>query len=133
MTRWYIYLEYNKDQNGEDYATRRYYRKKLKKPSDRLKYVGSAELSEDYFIPGSETKYTEVIDLDHVSLVYKAAVRGGRIKEFEETFQGMLERAKDGIMPYISFAGHRVLNKPILKVNGKRHKVRDSLDLTLVY
>lgn len=128
MKTWYIYLE-----TSSEFVQRRYYRHKLKSyDPDRLKYVGKAELSEDYFITGSECKYTEIIDLDQVSLVFRAVLRNKKISEFEFTLDEMLYRAKEGILPYLSFAEHRVLDKPILKINGKRHRIVNGLDLDIL-
>lgn len=129
MKKYYIYREENTDpKTGKPYATRRYYEGKLKKVPERCKFVGTAELSDDYFIVGSETHHAAITDLDDIILQYSATLKNGDIAMFRHSVQEMLRRAKQGIMPYISFAGHKV-QKPIVQVNGKLNPVLNKLDI----
>lgn len=129
MTKWYIYLEKNvqndpkKSNFGEEYFTRRYYRGKLDKKALRkqpsiVKYIGEAELDEDYFITGSVTKHFPITDFNDVVLNYRADLKNGRVSDFTHTVQELLERAKEGILPYISYAEHRV-RKPFVTIKGQ--------------
>lgn len=134
MKKYYIYLKTGtKPKTKEPEVFRMYFTSKVKEKdmSDNMEYVGCAELSEDYFIIGSETQYTSVVDLNQVELCYTANTKNGRISEFSHTFQEMLERAKEGILPYISFSGHKVNRLPILKINGKKHSVKNKLELEI--
>lgn len=134
MVKYYIYLEKNIDnETKEKYVCRRYYRKKLKSKdmSERLSYVGEAELSDGYFIIGSETHYTNFVDLNDIEFEYTALLKNRGKSIFRHTFQEALERAKEGILPYISFREHRVINKPILRINGKTHKAHNPLNLQI--
>ena len=132
MTKYFIYLDtrYNKKQK-KHYHARRYYLKKLDKLPENLTYVGNAMLSRDYFIMGSETQYTDIIDLNSVEIQYTAILENGRKTFFSHTFQDLLERVKCGILPYISFKGHKVQGDCKLIINGKLHEVVDPLKLTL--
>ena len=121
MNKWYIYLDsYIDKKTKQDVVSRRYYRKQLvgKHLLPNLKYIGEALLSDDYFITGSTTKFSYITDLNSVELEYTATLSNGRIATFTHSIQELLERAKEGILPYISFAQHKVLKKPKLIING---------------
>lgn len=128
--KWYIYLELNENKDskspnsGRPYYTRRYYRKELsdkelKKNSSIVKYLGEADLDDDYFIPGSVSHFYPINNLNEVSLTYEASLENGRMSTFVHTFQELLERAKEGILPYISFAEYKVNKKPVVTVKGQ--------------
>lgn len=126
MKNYYIYLNksVNKSNNKLE-AYREYYQKKLNKSSlgDNRKYVGSAELSDDYFIVGSETHFTNIIDLSDIELEYSAVLKNNKVSTFKITIEDLLYKAKEGILPYISFNGFKVTKKPILRVKGIKHTV----------
>jgi hypothetical protein len=113
----------------EDYVFNEYSKVKQRKLPEHKKLVGEAMLSDDYFIVGCQTRYTNIVDLDDVSLVFSAKLKDGTYSTFEYTIQEMLRRAKEGILPYLSFAEFKVTKSPILKVNGKKHKAFDPTSL----
>jgi hypothetical protein len=130
MKKWYIYLYKGVDpKTKEPYLCRRYYKKKIK--DNNLTFVGEAELNDEYFIIGCETHYTNIVDLNDIRLEYSATLKGGVITKFSHSFQDMLIKAKEGIIPYISFAECRVNNKPKLIIKGKHFNIHD--DKTMVY
>ena len=131
--KYFIYLEKNKDsKTKEEYTCRRYYRKKLKPIPERLQFVGTAELSKDYFIVGSETHHTDIIDLSSIELEYTAVLRGGSTTSFRHNIQDLLHKAKEGYMPYITFEGFKVTKKPRLVITGKKHTTNNPLDINVL-
>lgn len=130
MNTWYIYVERGVDVETKiEYRSRRYYRKELKPCPSNLLYVGQAELSDEYFILGCETQHTDIVDLNDVELHYKAALKDGQVVSFRHTFGDLLVKAKEGIMPYLSFSGFRVVGVPKLIIKGKLHSTKNPLHL----
>jgi hypothetical protein len=123
MTKWFIYL--NKGvhpKTKEEYISREYYRRKVK-TSDTLIFVGEAELSEEYFIINSETHFTDIISLEDIEVEYSATLKNKTVSTFKYTFSDLLIKAKEGLLPYLSFDGFKVSSKPKLIIKGKKHKV----------
>lgn len=127
MKQYFIYLKRGKNtKTGVHEVHRMYYTSKLKDKDmdESMTFVGEAMLSDDYFIIGSETQHTSILDLNQVEFCYTATTKNSRLVEFSHTFQEMLERAKEGILPYISFDGHRVNRSPILRINGRKTDIK---------
>lgn len=127
MDKWFIYLDKHYDKKTkEPLVTRAYYKKKLNKVPPNLTYVGEAMLTDDYFIIGSETHTTDIVDLRDIELEYSAAVVDGSVSYFRHNLQDMLIKAKEGFYPYINFKGFKVNRKPKLVIKGKVHRVHNN-------
>lgn len=89
----------------------------------KFKVVGHTD---DYFIIGSETHTTDIVDLRDIELEYSAAVVDGSVSYFRHNLQDMLIKAKEGFYPYINFKGFKVNRKPKLVIKGKVHRVHNN-------
>lgn len=132
MTKYYIYQELIKDRKTKkDYLHNIYYRQKVKE-TEALKYVGEANLSNDYFIVGCQTQYSDIIDLNDIELQYSATLKNGTVSNFKHSIQDLLTKAKEGILPYISFAEYKVSKSPRIVIKGKLHTIKSQAELTLM-
>jgi hypothetical protein len=125
--KYYIYKQIRdiiqKGEKPKRVVERVYFRGK-QKTHEKLIYVGEADLTDEFFIVGSETQFTDIVDLNDVEVQYTASLKNGRLATFKHSFQEMLERAKDGIMPYISFAEYKVNEKATkLLIKGELHSL----------
>lgn len=121
-TQYHIYLSVGVDEKtGKRFKCRRYYQKKLSKKEQKdLIYVGKADLTKHYFIVGSEPHIFDIDSLEDIELEYTAYLKSGRKSTFKMTLQERLERAKEGILPYLSFKEHRVAKKPTILFKGQK-------------
>ncbi len=132
MTKYYIYQELIKDRKTKkDYLHNIYYRQKVKE-TEALKFVGEATLSDDYFIVGCQTQYSDIIDLNDIELEYSATLKDDTISNFKHSIQDLLTKAKEGILPYISFAEYKVSKKPRIVIKGKLHTIKSQAELTVL-
>jgi len=130
MNKWFIYLATTQNtKTKEVFSERRYYKRKLNKLPEGVLFVGEAMLEDNFFIPNSETAYTSFIDLNDISICYTAELANKQVANFEHTLLEMLYKAKEGIMPYLSFAGFKVSKKPIIKIHGRKHNISKPLNL----
>lgn len=70
----------------------------------------------------NEDVYSEFSLLTDVELTYEAILLNGEKSRFTHDLQTMLYRAKEGILPYISFKEHVVNSKPVITI--KRNKIK---------
>lgn len=132
MTKYYIYQELIKDRKTKkDYLHNIYYRKKVKETKS-LKFVGEATLSDDYFIVGCQTQYSDIIDLNDIELQYSVTLKNGTVSNFKHSIQDLLNKAKEGILPYISFAEYKVSKSPRIVIKGKLHTIKSQAELTVL-
>lgn len=118
MKTYYIYIYISTDTQGNEYLERRYHTKKIKERDDLI-YVGEAQLADDYFITGAETKYKEITSLSDISVEYTATLNNGQTTRFSHNLQNLLLRAKEGLLTYISFEGFKVRGY-IVKIHGNK-------------
>lgn len=132
MTKYYIYQELIKDRKTKkEYLHNIYYRSKVKE-RESLKFVGEATLSNDYFIVGCQTQYSDIIDLNDIQLEYSATLKNGTVSNFKHSIQDLLTKAKEGILPYISFAEFKVSRKPRVVIKGKLHTIKSPMELLVM-
>lgn len=62
-------------------------------------------------------QYTDIKDLNDIQLEYTVVLKDGSVSTFTHTFQSMLINAKNGVLPYLSFAEYRVIRPPRVIIN----------------
>jgi hypothetical protein len=79
-------------------------------------FIGEGTFTEDYF-KHFESVYSEFVDLADVELTYEAKLTNGNTSTFVHNLRDLLIKAKDGILPYISFAEYKVNINPRITIN----------------
>lgn len=94
-----------------------------KKESKHCKLLGTCTVTDEYFIDSNETVFSEFKDLSEVELTYEADLISGEKHRFSFTLSQLLVKAKEGLLPYISFKEHLVNNNPVITIKGKKLSV----------
>lgn len=113
MKHYYIYK-----MTVEGLIFKKYSEKPLSLTKD-CKLIGEGSFAEDYFIH-FESVYSEFVDLSDIELTYEATLVNGSTSTFVHNLRDLLIKAKEGILPYISFAEFRVNKNPKITINRNK-------------
>lgn len=114
MTKYFVYKLI-----VDDVVKRHYSRIQLKE-TKKCTLVGEGIFSDEFFNDSCDEMYSEFNNLEDIRLTYQAKLKDGETREFSFDLDTLLRKAKDGLLPYISFAEHKVSPNPKITILGRK-------------